>query len=66
MKAATRVVRPTRKPTTRFPNSISAWWLCSGRKVSPQRGQFSQPRPDPVSRTVAPLTVTRMSATSAA
>ena len=33
---------------------------------SPQRGQFSQPRPEPVSRTVAPLTVTRMSATSAA
>ena len=39
---------------TRFPNSTIGWKLRAGNGVEPQRGQLSQPRPDPVSRTKAP------------
>ena len=64
--AAASVVSPTTKPATRLPNSISALYSLGGRKVSPQFGQFSQPSPEPVRRTVAPETTMRKSAASAA
>ena len=44
--------------TTRFPNSTNAWNPCCGYGVSPQRGQFSHPSPEPVSRTNAPEVTT--------
>ena len=40
--------------------------LLGGRNVSPQRGQFAQPSPEPVRRTVAPVMVTNAIAASAA
>jgi hypothetical protein len=49
----------------RFPNSTNAWKSCSGRYVSPQRGQFSHPSPDAVRRTVAPLATMKKSAATA-
>ena len=49
---------PTRTPTPRFENSTSGWKSFSGRNWSPQFGQSAQPSPEPVSRTVAPVTVT--------
>jgi hypothetical protein len=63
--AATRVTIPTTNPTPRFPYSTSAWKFFSGRNEEPQRGQLSQPRPEPVRRTVAPETTMRKSAASA-
>ena len=38
----------------------------SGNGVQPQRGQWSQPRPEPVSRTTAPVVTTRKIQISAA
>jgi len=46
----------------RLPNSTNAWKPCSGYGRSPQLGQFSQPRPEPVRRTKAPDVMTRKSA----
>ena len=57
LRDASHVTSANRIPTaatTRFPNSTNAWNPSSGYGVSPQRGQFSQPRPEPVSRTNAP------------
>ena len=65
--AAASVVRPTTKPATRFPNSIERV-VVLGRQEASRRscGQFSQPSPEPVRRTVAPETTIRKSAASAA
>ena len=53
--------RSRRRATTRFPNSTNAWKSFAGKGVSPQRGQLSQPSPEPVSRTKAPEATTRPS-----
>ena len=46
-----------KRATARFPNSTNAWRSSPGRTLPPgSRGHDSQPRPDAVSRTVAPLT----------
>ena len=46
--------------TTRFPNSTAWWWSFSGKSLPwPHPGQPSQPRPEPVSLTVAPLMMIR-------
>ena len=62
---ASHVTSAARIPTTattRFPNSTMAWKSFAGNGVSPHRGQLSQPRPDPVSRTNAPDVTTSASA----
>ena len=46
------------RATTRFPNSTIAWKSFAGKGVEPQRGQLSQPSPEPVSRTNAPEATT--------
>ena len=51
--------------TMRLPNSIAAWPPFSGNGLSPQRGQLSQPRPEAVSRTTAPLVTTTQSVKTA-
>ncbi len=47
------ITMPT-SATIRFPNSMNAWYPWAGNGVWPQRGQFSQPSPEPVRRTNAP------------
>ena len=57
LREASHVTSAKRIPiaaTTRLPNSTNAWNPSSGYGVSPQRGQFSHPSPEPVSRTNAP------------
>src|ERR1700759_208597 len=66
MTNVTTVRIPTTKPTTRLPNSISACVLSGGSGVPPHLGQFSQPSPESVSRTPAPLSTINVSATSVA
>ena len=55
----TRVTAIVITATTRFENSIAAWPPFSGNGRFPQRGQLSQPSPDAVSRTTAPVVTTR-------
>jgi hypothetical protein len=56
-----------KRATTRFPNSTNAWWSSAGKNApARQPGQDSQPRPEEVRRTVAPLTTIAYSATALA
>src|SRR5215211_446102 len=66
--AATIVVIIVRNATTRLPNSTYEWKPVSavGNGLSPQRGQLSQPSPDAVTRTTAPVTTTTKSEARAA
>ena len=59
--AATTVITPTTPEIARFPNSIRACVLSGGSGVPPHLGQFSQPRPESVSRTAAPVSTIRVS-----
>ena len=46
--------------TTRLPNSTNAWWSAAGKNAPGSHpGQPSQPSPDPVSLTAAPLRMIR-------
>ena len=47
--------RIVRNATTRFPNSMYEWKLLGSKWCCSQPGQCSQPRPEPVRRTVAPV-----------
>ena len=53
--AAITVITPTTPETARLPNSISACVLSGGSGVPPHFGQFSQPSPESVRRTAAPV-----------
>ena len=53
--AAITVITPTTPDTARLPNSMRAWVLSGGSGVPPHLGQFSQPSPESVSRTAAPV-----------
>ncbi len=65
--AASRHGIPTTPVSIRLPNSISAWLESSGVRLVPsQRGQSGQPRPEPVTRTAAPVKTIRVHTTSAA
>ncbi len=64
--AATTVISPTIPDTARLPNSISAWELSGGSGVPPHFGQFSQPSPESVSRTAAPVITISVSDASVA
>ena len=51
-----------RTPTIRLPNSIVPWRLFSGKKLRCSHpGHASQPSPDAVSRTAAPVATIRKS-----
>ncbi len=65
--ASASVVSTVKNATTRFENSTSEWKPRAGNG-SPgwQPGQCSQPRPEPVSRTVAPVATIRTSIATAA
>ena len=62
--AAITVITPTTPETARLPNSISACVLSGGSGVPPHFGQFSQPSPESVSRTAAPVSTISVSAAS--
>ena len=49
----------------RLPNSMKAWPSCGVSDWSLQRGQSWQPRPEPVSRTAAPVMTMSVNSTSA-
>ncbi len=55
--------RDTAPVTTRFPNSMTAWY-CQGATtwLRAQVGQSGQPSPEPVRRTAAPVTMMKPSA----
>ena len=60
--ASASVARTVTDATARFENSTSEWYPRSGKNTFGwQPGQCSQPRPDPVSRTVAPVATTTRS-----
>ena len=64
--AAITVITPTIPETARLPNSINACELSGGNGVPQHFGQFSQPRPESVSRTAAPVRTITVSAASVA
>jgi hypothetical protein len=58
--------RPTTAVSSRLPNSIAECVDSSGVKLVPwQRGQSGQPRPEPVSRTAAPVKTISVQTSSA-
>jgi len=60
----TSVSRIVKNAKTRFPNSMYEWKLFGSKWCGAQPGQCSQPSPDPVSRTVAPVATIRISITA--
>ena len=56
---------PTTVENSRLPYSIHTCEDSSGRNVPEQSGQLGQPRPEPVSRTPAPLSTISTSVVSA-
>ena len=70
LRLASHVTSASAIPTSatiRLPNSMIACWLpWVGKGAVPQRGHFSQPSPDAVSRTNAPEVMTKNIATVAA
>ena len=60
-RTSTSVARIVKNATTRFPNSMYEWKLFGSKWCGWQPGQCSQPRPEPVRRTVAPVATIRTS-----
>lgn len=53
---------PTTTPSMRLPNSMTGWnviaaWNCGVNAPGSHIGHWEQPRPEPVRRTAAPVTM---------